>query len=89
MKIGIQLPEVEWEVPFTEYLAMARTAEAAGFDSIWVGDHLLYDLPAGPRGPWEAWTTLAAIAAVAAFIAAISFSRLRSFSSASVNPATA
>ena len=64
MKIGIQLPEVEWEVPFPEYLAMARTAEAAGFDSIWVGDHLLYDLPAGPRGPWEAWTTLAAIAAV-------------------------
>ena len=64
MKIGIQLPEVEWEVPFPEYLAMARTAEAVGFDSVWVGDHLLYDLPAGTRGPWEAWTTLAAIAAV-------------------------
>ena len=64
MKIGIQLPEVEWEVPFPEYLAMARSAEAAGFDSIWVGDHLIYDLPDGPRGPWEAWTTLAAIAAV-------------------------
>ena len=62
MKIGIQLPEVEWEVPFPEYLAMARTAEAVGFDSIWIGDHLLYDLPDGPRGPWEAWTTLAAIA---------------------------
>ena len=43
---------------------MARTAEEVGFDSIWIGDHLLYDLPAGPRGPWEAWTTLAAIAAV-------------------------
>ena len=64
MKIGIQLPEVEWEVPFPEYLAMAATAEEVGFDSIWVGDHLLYDLPAGPRGPWEAWTTLAAIAAI-------------------------
>ena len=64
MKIGIQLPEVEWEVPFPEYLAMGRVAEAAGFDSLWVGDHLLYDLPTGPRGPWEAWTTLAAIAAV-------------------------
>ena len=64
MKIGIQLPEVEWEVPFPEYLAMARAAEDVGFDSIWVGDHLLYDLPAGPRGPWEAWTTLAAIAAI-------------------------
>ena len=64
MNIGVQLPEVEWEVPFPEYLAMAQTAEAVGFDSLWVGDHLLYDLPAGPRGPWEAWTTLAAIAAV-------------------------
>jgi len=64
MRIGVQLPEVEWEVPFPEYLAMAQTAEAVGFDSLWVGDHLLYDLPAGPRGPWEAWTTLAAIAAV-------------------------
>lgn len=64
MKLGIQLPEVEWEVPFPDYLAMARSAEAAGFDSIWVGDHLIYDLPDGPRGPWEAWTTLAAIAAV-------------------------
>ncbi|MDG1366825.1 MAG: LLM class flavin-dependent oxidoreductase [Acidimicrobiales bacterium] len=64
MKIGVQLPEVEWEVSFPEYLEMARAAEAAGFDSIWVGDHLLYDLPKGARGPWEAWTTLAAIAAV-------------------------
>lgn len=44
---------------------MARTAEAVGFDSLWVGDHLLYDLPgAGTRGPWEAWTSLAALAAV-------------------------
>ena len=63
MKVGVQLPEVEWEVPFPEYLAMARAAEEAGFDSIWVGDHLIYDLPDGARGPWEAWTTLAAIAA--------------------------
>ncbi len=64
MKIGVQLPEVEWEVPFPELIEMARAAEAVGFDSIWVGDHLLYDLPVGPRGPWEAWTTLAALAAV-------------------------
>src|ERR1700730_9155094 len=64
LKVGVQLPEVEWEVPFPELIAMAQTAEAVGFDSIWVGDHLLYDLPVGPRGPWEAWTTLAALAAV-------------------------
>jgi probable F420-dependent oxidoreductase len=43
---------------------MARAAEAAGFDSIWLGDHLLYRADGGPeRGPWEAWTTLAALAA--------------------------
>jgi alkanesulfonate monooxygenase SsuD/methylene tetrahydromethanopterin reductase-like flavin-dependent oxidoreductase (luciferase family) len=63
MQVGVQLPEVEWEVPFPELIAMAQTAEAVGFDSIWLGDHLLYDLPVGPRGPWEVWTTLAALAA--------------------------
>ena len=43
---------------------MARTAEGVGFDSLWFGDHLLYDLPGGvTRGPWEAWTALAALAA--------------------------
>jgi alkanesulfonate monooxygenase SsuD/methylene tetrahydromethanopterin reductase-like flavin-dependent oxidoreductase (luciferase family) len=61
--VGIQLPEVEWEVPFPELIRMAQTAEAVGFDSIWLGDHLLYDLKVGPRGPWEVWTSLAALAA--------------------------
>ncbi len=42
---------------------MAGVAEAAGFDSLWLGDHLLYDLPDGvTRGPWEVWTSLAALA---------------------------
>src|ERR671929_878895 len=64
-KIGVQLPEVERFVPMPEYLDLTRRAEAAGFDSVWVGDHLVYDLPDGTtRGPYEAWTTLAAIAAV-------------------------
>jgi alkanesulfonate monooxygenase SsuD/methylene tetrahydromethanopterin reductase-like flavin-dependent oxidoreductase (luciferase family) len=64
-RIGVQLPEVERLVPWSELIAMARTAEAVGFDSIWLGDHLLYDLPGGiVRGPWEVWTSLAALAAV-------------------------
>ena len=43
---------------------MARLGEQVGFDSVWVGDHLLYrDEAHGARGPWEAWTTLAGIAA--------------------------
>jgi alkanesulfonate monooxygenase SsuD/methylene tetrahydromethanopterin reductase-like flavin-dependent oxidoreductase (luciferase family) len=63
-KVGVQLPEVERFVPWPEYLDLARRAESAGYDSIWVGDHLLYGLPDGStRGPYEAWTTLAAIAA--------------------------
>ncbi|MGZ8601045.1 MAG: TIGR03619 family F420-dependent LLM class oxidoreductase [Actinomycetota bacterium] len=65
VRVGVQLPEVEREVRWPEYLAMATTAERVGFDSVWVGDHLLYRGDARPeRGPWEAWTTLAAIAAV-------------------------
>jgi alkanesulfonate monooxygenase SsuD/methylene tetrahydromethanopterin reductase-like flavin-dependent oxidoreductase (luciferase family) len=64
-KVGVQLPEVERFVPWPEYLDMALRAEEAGYDSVWVGDHLIYDLPDGStRGPYEAWTTLAAIAAV-------------------------
>lgn len=63
-RVGIQLPEVEREVRWPEYVAMARTAEEVGFDSIWVGDHYLYRGDGGrERGPWEAWTMLAALAA--------------------------
>ncbi|MBI4883833.1 MAG: LLM class flavin-dependent oxidoreductase [Actinobacteria bacterium] len=64
-RIGVQLPEVERLVPWPELIAMAKAAETVGFDSIWLGDHLLYDLPDGSvRGPWEVWTSLAALAAV-------------------------
>jgi probable F420-dependent oxidoreductase len=63
LKVGVQLPEVERVVRWTELRAMARLAEAVGFDSLWVGDHLLYRTPGEPaRGPWEAWTVLAALA---------------------------
>jgi probable F420-dependent oxidoreductase len=64
MRIGVQLPEVERDVRWPEYLAMARAAEESGFDSIWLGDHLLYrDDGNGERGPWEVWTLLSALAA--------------------------
>lgn len=63
--VGVQLPEVERRVEWPELISMARAAEAVGFDSLWLGDHLLYDLPGGGRrGPWEMWTSLAALAAV-------------------------
>jgi len=64
-KVGVQLPEVERFVPWPEYADMAVLAEGVGYDSVWVGDHLIYDLPNGStRGPYEAWTTLAAIEAI-------------------------
>jgi len=64
LQVGIQLPEVEREVRWPELRAMARLAEDVGFDSLWLGDHLLYRFADGEaRGPWEAWTMLAGLAA--------------------------
>jgi alkanesulfonate monooxygenase SsuD/methylene tetrahydromethanopterin reductase-like flavin-dependent oxidoreductase (luciferase family) len=64
-RIGIQLPEVEREVCWPEYRSMATAAEEAGFDGIYVGDHLLYRGDGrAERGPWAAWELLAALAAV-------------------------
>lgn len=64
LRVGVQLPEVEREVRWAEYAAMALAAEEAGFDSVWVGDHYLYRGDArSERGPWEAWTVLSALAA--------------------------
>ena len=40
MKLGVQLPEVEWEVPFAELIEMAQLAEAVGLEA------------AGERGGW-------------------------------------
>ena len=64
IRVGVQLPEVERVVRWPEYLAMARAAEDVGFDTLWLGDHLLYRYGDGSsRGPWEVWTMLSAIAA--------------------------
>jgi probable F420-dependent oxidoreductase len=65
LRIGIQLPEVEREVRWPELRDMARAAEEVGFDSLWVGDHLLFRDPGlPPRGPWEAWSVLTGVAAI-------------------------
>ncbi len=63
------LPESEYEMAggtarWPDFLAMARTTEALGFDSLWFADHLLLRLPDGrSQGAWEAWSILAAFAA--------------------------
>src|SRR4051812_32427079 len=64
-RFAIQLPEVEREVRWPEYRALAVAAEESGFTGLYVGDHLLYRGDGGSeRGPWDAWTLLAALAAV-------------------------
>jgi alkanesulfonate monooxygenase SsuD/methylene tetrahydromethanopterin reductase-like flavin-dependent oxidoreductase (luciferase family) len=61
---------VERLVRWPEIVAMTRLGEQVGFDSVWVGDHLLYrDEVNGARGPWEAWTMLAGLAAATSRIA--------------------
>ena len=62
MRVGVQLPEVERDVRRLELAAMAHAAEEVGFDSLWVGDHLLYEEP--DRGPWDCWATLAWLAGI-------------------------
>ncbi len=65
LKVGLQLPEVERVAPWRDLATMARMAEAVGFDSLWVGDHLLYrNRDEEPKGPWEAWSLLAGLAAI-------------------------
>jgi len=70
-QLGIILPESEFDMGgqtarWCDYVAMARTAEAMGFDSVWFVDHLLYrgDLTTlEQQGVWECWSILAALAA--------------------------
>ena len=50
-----------------EMLAMVRRAEELGYDSVWIPDHLIIDIPRPgsiPEGAWEAWSLVSAIAAV-------------------------
>src|SRR5438477_6255749 len=68
MKVGVVLrtgPVAQGERPrpYTYIRDMAQQAEAAGFDSIWLYDHLLYRWPGRETdGIWECWTVLAGLA---------------------------
>ena len=70
LKVGMYVPfserQMQGETPrWADILAMARRAEAVGFDSLWVPDHLIqYYEGVEPRGGWECWTLVAALAAV-------------------------
>jgi alkanesulfonate monooxygenase SsuD/methylene tetrahydromethanopterin reductase-like flavin-dependent oxidoreductase (luciferase family) len=65
LKVGIQLPEIEWPVRWGDLAIMIRRIEELGFDSIWTGDHFLYRMLDGSaEAPWDAWSVLAAAAAI-------------------------
>src|SRR5260221_6717599 len=70
MKLGITLGigegSLQGRTPtFRDIQAAAQAAEQAGFDSLWVADHLIYRFPGQEEeGTWEAFTMLSALAAV-------------------------
>jgi probable F420-dependent oxidoreductase len=76
MKVGVHVPQWGPSATRDGVLAVARTAEEAGLDSVWVADHIVFPLRSGSVYPYraggvpfapedgflEAMTTLAAIA---------------------------
>lgn len=74
MRIGLALPHYDTSyagelVSWENVTQAARTAERAGFDSVWVSDHLFLDWgkyggPEDPQGCLECLTTLSGLAAV-------------------------
>ncbi len=68
MKIGVVLPIGEDEAtgqppPYAEVRELALAAESAGFDSLWLPDHLLFRFPdQAAFGVWECWSILTALA---------------------------
>ena len=69
LKVGLNLPTVEGTMAgktagWADLLTFAQRAEALGFDSLWVPDHLLLQWGERTQGVWECWSLLAALAAV-------------------------
>ena len=72
LKVGLMLPTGEGQMAggtarWNDIKTMVLQAEAGGFDSIWIQDHLLFDFGdpgVPPAGIWECWSLLAALAAV-------------------------
>lgn len=73
MRFGLALPHYDTSlagapVSWDGVRRVARQAEGAGFDSVWVSDHLFLDWgkyggSAEPRAALECWTTMAGVAA--------------------------
>jgi alkanesulfonate monooxygenase SsuD/methylene tetrahydromethanopterin reductase-like flavin-dependent oxidoreductase (luciferase family) len=73
VKVGLLVPTMEGMMSgglarWSDLKAVAQHAEAVGFDSLWVNDHLIYGQrqPGVPPalGLWEGWSILASLVAV-------------------------
>lgn len=70
IKIGIELDIEALSLPeptplrWTEQRRMAELADEAGFDSIWLPDHMFGEWDGQTVGAWECWSMLSAVAAV-------------------------
>jgi probable F420-dependent oxidoreductase len=72
LRVGLFLTPMEDRASGTttrwrDVLAMAKLAESAGFDSLWLPDHLIVQWGwegSQPEGVWEGFSLLAALAAV-------------------------
>jgi probable F420-dependent oxidoreductase len=68
MKVGFIIPmgedgETGQSPRYADIRALSLQAEEAGFDSVWVYDHLLYRFPERETmGVWECWSVLSALA---------------------------
>jgi alkanesulfonate monooxygenase SsuD/methylene tetrahydromethanopterin reductase-like flavin-dependent oxidoreductase (luciferase family) len=92
LRLGLLLRTGEQSKPagrvigWAEIQEMSKMAEAVGFDTIWVADHLIFRNagsvvmePGVSRGPYEAWTLLSAIAAVTSTVTLGPFVACNSF----------
>src|SRR5919201_571848 len=63
-RIGVYI-NPEPQTPVAQILDQARTADRQGFDSVWLGDHLIdYRGRVVPEGPPDSFTLMTAIGAV-------------------------
>jgi alkanesulfonate monooxygenase SsuD/methylene tetrahydromethanopterin reductase-like flavin-dependent oxidoreductase (luciferase family) len=68
--VGLNITTVEdrerdWILSWDEIQELTVTGEQAGFDSVWIPDHLIHEPPGiEPYGIWEAWSLISALAAV-------------------------
>jgi alkanesulfonate monooxygenase SsuD/methylene tetrahydromethanopterin reductase-like flavin-dependent oxidoreductase (luciferase family) len=86
LRTGEQSKPAGRVIGWAEIREMSEMAEAVGFDTIWVADHLIFRNagsvvmePGVSRGPYEAWTLLSAIAAVTSTVTLGPFVACNSF----------